>query len=34
MEHSHFQNIEAVSQFYWIEDGDIRLQFSPLEPAC
>jgi len=30
---SHFQNIEAVSRFYWIEDSDIRLQFSPLEPA-
>jgi len=30
---SHFQNIEAVSRFFWIEDGDIRLQFSPLEPA-
>jgi hypothetical protein len=30
---SHFQNIEGVTRFYWIEDGDVRLLFSPLDPA-
>jgi hypothetical protein len=27
---SHFQNIEAVDRFYWVDDGDIRLSFEPL----
>jgi hypothetical protein len=27
---SHSRNIEALSHFYWIEDGDIRLSFEPL----
>jgi hypothetical protein len=27
---SHFSNINADSIFYWIEDGDIRLEFDPL----
>jgi hypothetical protein len=30
---SHFQNIEGVTRFYWIEDGGIRLYFSPLDPS-
>jgi hypothetical protein len=30
---SHFRNIERVDRFYWVEDGDIRLYFQPLEAA-
>ena len=27
---SHFSNVNADSEFYWVEDGVIRLQFDPL----
>lgn len=27
---SHFRNINAAHEFYWVEDGDIRLNFDPL----
>ena len=30
---SHFRNVNAVDHFYWIENGDIRLDFEPLFPA-
>ena len=30
---SHYRNVNAVQRFYWVEDGDIRLHFEPLEPA-
>jgi hypothetical protein len=30
---SHFQDIEGAARFCWIEDGDVRLLFSPLDPA-
>lgn len=30
---SHYQNINAVDQFYWIEDRIIRLDFEPLFPS-
>ncbi len=30
---SHHQNVEAADNFYWIEDGDIRLFFQPGAPA-
>ncbi|MEV0237838.1 DUF6461 domain-containing protein [Nonomuraea sp. NPDC050786] len=26
---SHFRNVNAVKDFYWAEDGDIRLMFEP-----
>lgn len=29
---SHYSN-NGPDHFYWIEDGDIRLNFNPLEPA-
>ncbi len=29
---SHFCNINSVDDFYWIENGDIRLRFEPLFP--
>jgi hypothetical protein len=30
---SHYQNINAVDQFYWVEDRIIRLEFEPLFPS-
>jgi hypothetical protein len=24
---SHFRNVNAVDRFYWVEDGDVRVQF-------
>ena len=27
---AHSRDIEAVDRFYWVEDGDIRLTFTPL----
>jgi uncharacterized protein DUF6461 len=30
---SHFRNVNAVSRFCWVEDGDVRLSFDPLFPA-
>jgi hypothetical protein len=30
---SHYRNVNAGDRFYWVEDGDIRLCFEPLEPA-
>jgi hypothetical protein len=30
---SHYQNFNAGGSFYWIEDGDIRLHFDPMDPA-
>jgi Family of unknown function (DUF6461) len=30
---SHFRNVNAVDRFYWVEEGDIRVQFEPLFPA-
>jgi hypothetical protein len=30
---SHFRNVNAVKDFCWIEDGDIRLSFEPAIPA-
>jgi hypothetical protein len=30
---SHYQNFNAGGNFYWVEDGEIRLQFDPLDPA-
>jgi hypothetical protein len=29
---SHFKNVNAVDYFYWMVDGDLRLQFEPLFP--
>jgi hypothetical protein len=30
---THSRDIEAVDRFYWVEDGDVRLAFTPLS-AC
>src|SRR5215469_4611510 len=30
---AHHRNVNANGRFYWVEDGDIRLHFEPLEPA-
>lgn len=30
---SHYRNFNAGGSFLWIEDGDIRLRFDPLDPA-
>jgi hypothetical protein len=30
---SHYQNINAVDRFYWVEDRVIRLDFEPLFPS-
>jgi hypothetical protein len=29
---SHFRNVNAFDQFYWIEDGEVRVNFEPLFP--
>ncbi|MFB4316745.1 DUF6461 domain-containing protein [Actinomadura sp. 21ATH] len=30
---SHFSNVNAAGNFYWVEDGDVRLTFEPLFPS-
>lgn len=30
---SHYENFDAGGNFYWVEDGEIRLRFDPLDPA-
>jgi len=30
---SHYKNFAGGGSFLWIEDGDIRLRFDPLDPA-
>ena len=30
---SHYRNFSAGGWFLWIEDGDVRLRFDPLDPA-
>jgi len=30
---SHYRSVNADGRFHWVEDGDIRLYFEPLEPA-
>jgi hypothetical protein len=27
---SHFRNVNAVDDFYWLQDGEVRLHFQPL----
>jgi len=29
---SHFRNVNAVDDFCWFQDGDVRLTFAPLSP--
>ncbi|MEU4230748.1 DUF6461 domain-containing protein [Nonomuraea sp. NPDC026600] len=29
---SHYRNVNAVSYFFWVEDGEIRLSFEPAIP--
>ena len=30
---SHYRNFNAGGSFLWVEDGDVRLRFNPLDPA-
>ncbi|MEW2358450.1 DUF6461 domain-containing protein [Spirillospora sp. NPDC029432] len=30
---SHSTNVNAVGNFFWVEDGDVRLTFEPLFPS-
>jgi len=30
---SHYRNFNAGGSFLWVEDGDVRVRFDPLDPA-